>query len=73
MGCHMHSLNGRINGQMLEKVWKTGVRVTANKDGIVKGGEIKKRCLALVVGGSGKRGEEMRRNAKKWTFALILA
>ncbi|KAE8022885.1 hypothetical protein FH972_008646 [Carpinus fangiana] len=53
------------NAKLIEEVWKTGVRVTANKDGIVEGDEIK-RCLELVVGGSGEREEEMRRNAKKW-------
>jgi UDP:flavonoid glycosyltransferase YjiC (YdhE family) len=53
------------NAKLIEEVWKTGVRVTANKDGIVEGGEIE-RCLELVVLGSGEREEEMRRNAKKW-------
>ncbi|KAF5465091.1 hypothetical protein F2P56_015122 [Juglans regia] len=52
------------NAKLIEDVWKTGLRVTANKDGIVEGDEIK-RCLELVAGG-GDRGEEMRRNAKKW-------
>jgi len=52
------------NAKLIEDVWKTGVRVTANEDGIVEGDEIK-RCLELVIGG-GERGEEMRRNAKKW-------
>ncbi|KAG6731086.1 hypothetical protein I3842_01G112000 [Carya illinoinensis] len=52
------------NAKLIEDVWKTGLRVTANKDGIVDSDEIK-RCLELVAGG-GERGEEMRRNAKKW-------
>ncbi|KAF5465090.1 hypothetical protein F2P56_015121 [Juglans regia] len=52
------------NAKLIEDVWKTGLRVTANKDGIVESDEIK-RCLELVAGG-GERGEEMRRNAKKW-------
>ncbi|XP_030923674.1 crocetin glucosyltransferase, chloroplastic-like [Quercus lobata] len=52
------------NAKLTEDVWKTGVRVMVNKDGIVEGDEIK-RCLELVVG-DGERGEAIRRNAKKW-------
>ena len=52
------------NGKLIEDVWKTGVRVTANEEGIVEGEEIK-RCLKVVMGG-GERGEELRRNAGKW-------
>ncbi|RVW21025.1 Crocetin glucosyltransferase, chloroplastic [Vitis vinifera] len=52
------------NGKLIEDVWKTGVRVTANEEGIVEGEEIK-RCLEVVMGG-GERGEELRRNAGKW-------
>ncbi|KAL6343180.1 hypothetical protein AAG906_020978 [Vitis piasezkii] len=42
------------NAKLIEDVWKTGLRVMVNQEGIVEGGEIKK-CLELV-----------RRNAKKW-------
>jgi anthocyanidin 3-O-glucoside 5-O-glucosyltransferase len=50
---------------MVEDVWKTGVRVTSsNKEGVVEGEEIE-RCLEVVMGG-GERGNEMRKNAKKW-------
>ena len=52
------------NAKLIEDVWKTGVKVTVNKDGIVEGDEIK-RCLELVVG-DGERREAIRRNAKKW-------
>nr|XP_023908917.1 crocetin glucosyltransferase, chloroplastic-like [Quercus suber]POF15108.1 crocetin glucosyltransferase, chloroplastic [Quercus suber] len=52
------------NAKLTEDVWKTGVRVMVNKDGIVEGDEIK-RCLELVVG-DGERGEAIRKNAKKW-------
>jgi hypothetical protein len=52
------------NAKLIQDVWKTGVRVTANEDGIVESDEIK-RCLELVIGG-GEEGGEMRRNAKKW-------
>ncbi|KAL4642845.1 hypothetical protein ACB092_02G049400 [Castanea dentata] len=51
------------NAKLIEDVWKIGVRLTVNKDGIVEGDEIK-RCLELVVG-DGERGEAIRRNAKK--------
>ncbi|XP_022752016.1 crocetin glucosyltransferase, chloroplastic-like [Durio zibethinus] len=52
------------NAKLVQDVWKTGVRMRKNEEGIVEGCEIK-RCLELVMGG-GERGEEMRRNAKKW-------
>ncbi|PON55694.1 UDP-glucuronosyl/UDP-glucosyltransferase [Parasponia andersonii] len=52
------------NAKMIEDMWKTGVRVKPNEEGIVKSGEIK-RCLELVMGEK-ENGEEMRRNAKKW-------
>ncbi|KAJ6316683.1 hypothetical protein OIU78_019882 [Salix suchowensis] len=52
------------NAKMVEAVWETGVRVAANKEGIVEGEEIEK-CLELIMGG-GERGKEMRKNAKKW-------
>ncbi|XP_058200938.1 UDP-glycosyltransferase 75C1-like [Rhododendron vialii] len=48
------------NGKLVEDVWKTGVRVTRNEEGIVESGEIKK-CIEVVMG-----GDEMRKNAKKW-------
>jgi hypothetical protein len=52
------------NAKLIQDVWKTGVQVTANEDGIVESDEIK-RCLELVIGG-GEEGGEIRRNAKKW-------
>ncbi|XP_050240138.1 phloretin 4'-O-glucosyltransferase-like [Quercus robur] len=59
------------NAKLIEDVWKTGVRVTVNKDGIVEGDEIK-RCLELAVG-DGERREAIRRNAKKWKELAIEA
>ncbi|XP_062109254.1 phloretin 4'-O-glucosyltransferase-like [Humulus lupulus] len=58
------------NAKLIESVWKTGVRVNPNEEGIVEGEEIK-RCLELVMGLGGKEngvenGKEIRRNAKKW-------
>nr|GEX60248.1 crocetin glucosyltransferase, chloroplastic-like [Tanacetum cinerariifolium] len=52
------------NVKLLEDVWETGVRVTANEDGVVEGGEIK-RCLEMVLGGH-EKGATMREKAKKW-------
>ncbi|GMY32120.1 crocetin glucosyltransferase, chloroplastic-like [Fagus crenata] len=52
------------NAKLIQDVWKTGVRVNVNEEGIVESDEIK-RCLELVMG-DGERGEEMRKNAKKW-------
>ncbi|XWS44828.1 hypothetical protein CRYUN_Cryun15aG0082500 [Craigia yunnanensis] len=54
------------NAKLVQDVWKTGVRVRENEERIVEGCEIK-RCLELVMGG-GERGEEMKRNAKKWKY-----
>ncbi|GJR18541.1 crocetin glucosyltransferase, chloroplastic-like protein [Tanacetum coccineum] len=38
------------NAKLLEDVWETGVRVTANEEGVVEGEEIK-RCMERVMGG----------------------
>ncbi|KAK6914365.1 UDP-glucuronosyl/UDP-glucosyltransferase [Dillenia turbinata] len=51
------------NAMLIEDVWRTGVRVSVNDEGIVEGDEIK-RCLDLVMGG--ESGIELRQNAKKW-------
>ncbi|KAL5542720.1 hypothetical protein UlMin_010430 [Ulmus minor] len=52
------------NAKMIDDLWRTGVRVKADKEGIVEGEEIK-RCLELVLGEE-EGGKEMRRNAEKW-------
>ncbi|KAK3414648.1 hypothetical protein EUGRSUZ_H00502 [Eucalyptus grandis] len=61
------------NAKLVEDVWKVGVRVSEiDQEGIiVEGGEIKK-CLELVMGG-GERGDEIRRNAKKWKDLVMEA
>ena len=59
------------NAKLIEDVWKIGVRLTVNKDGIVESDEIKK-CLELVVGDR-ERGEAIRKNAKKWKELAIEA
>jgi len=48
------------NAKLIEDVWKTGIRVKPNPDGIVQRDEIK-RSIEMVMG-----GDEMRTNAKKW-------
>nr|BAA89009.1 anthocyanin 5-O-glucosyltransferase [Petunia x hybrida] len=52
------------NAKQVEDVWKSGVRVRINEDGVVESEEIK-RCIELVMDG-GEKGEELRKNAKKW-------
>ncbi|RVW82015.1 Crocetin glucosyltransferase, chloroplastic [Vitis vinifera] len=52
------------NAKLIEDMWKIGIRVTVNEEGIVESDEFK-RCLEIVMGG-GEKGEEMRRNAEKW-------
>ncbi|GKD07572.1 crocetin glucosyltransferase protein [Tanacetum coccineum] len=52
------------NAKLLVDVWETGVRVTANEDGVVEGEEIK-RCLEMVMGGH-DNGATMRKKAKEW-------
>eukprot|EP00258_Populus_trichocarpa_P011879 XP_002321086.3 crocetin glucosyltransferase, chloroplastic [Populus trichocarpa] len=59
-----HWTDQGTNAKLIEDVWKTGVRVVANEEGIVEGDEIK-RSLDLVMA-DGKTGEDFRKNAKKW-------
>ncbi|XP_030467354.2 phloretin 4'-O-glucosyltransferase-like [Syzygium oleosum] len=54
----------QTNAKLVTDVWRTGVKVTPNEQGVVESGEIR-RCLELVVG-DGKEGDEMRRNAQKF-------
>ncbi|KAI3798190.1 hypothetical protein L1987_33459 [Smallanthus sonchifolius] len=58
-----HWTDQSTNAKLLEDVWGTGTRVTANEDGVVEGEEIR-RCIEMVMGGHG--GVTMRKNAKKW-------
>ncbi|KAJ6973172.1 crocetin glucosyltransferase [Populus alba x Populus x berolinensis] len=59
-----HWTDQGTNAKLIEDVWKTGVRVVANEEGIVEGDEIK-RSLDLVMA-DGMTGEDLRKNAKKW-------
>ncbi|KAK7359114.1 hypothetical protein VNO77_01060 [Canavalia gladiata] len=51
------------NAKFVEDVWKVGIRVKVNEDGIVTREEIE-RCLREVM--EKELGREMRINAKKW-------
>ena len=56
------------NAKLIEEVWKTGVRVDereVNDEGVVRSEEIR-RCLEVVMGSSGEKGQELRESAKKW-------
>ncbi|KAH0669818.1 hypothetical protein KY289_024311 [Solanum tuberosum] len=44
-------------------IWKNGVRVNVNEDGVVERDEFN-RCITIAMG-SGEEGEELRRNVKK--------
>ncbi|MCD7472182.1 hypothetical protein HAX54_013190 [Datura stramonium] len=59
-----HWTDQGTNAKLIEDVWKTGVRLGVNEDGVVESEEIK-RCIEILMDG-GERGEEMRKNAQKW-------
>ncbi|CAN4090846.1 unnamed protein product [Withania somnifera] len=59
-----HWTDQGTNAKLIEDVWKTGVRLRVNEDGVVESEEII-RCIELVMDG-GEKGEEMRKNAQKW-------
>ncbi|XP_030467343.1 crocetin glucosyltransferase, chloroplastic-like [Syzygium oleosum] len=52
------------NAKLVEDVWRTGVRVRPNEEGLVEAEEVR-RCLETVMA-DGERREEVRRNAVKW-------
>ncbi|RWR87150.1 crocetin glucosyltransferase, chloroplastic-like protein [Cinnamomum micranthum f. kanehirae] len=60
MVCFPQWTDQTTNAKLVEDVWKTGVRVKLNEDGVLEGGELK-RCLEEVM-----EGEEIRKNAMKW-------
>ncbi|XP_042519715.1 phloretin 4'-O-glucosyltransferase-like [Macadamia integrifolia] len=51
------------NAKLVKDVWRTGLRLEVNEEGLVEGDELK-RSVEMVM--EGRRGEEMRRNAKRW-------
>ncbi|RVW67419.1 Crocetin glucosyltransferase, chloroplastic [Vitis vinifera] len=52
------------NAKLITDMWKTGIRVWVNEEGMVERDEIK-MCLEIVMG-DGERAEGLRRNAEKW-------
>ncbi|KAL0358482.1 UNVERIFIED_CONTAM: Anthocyanidin 3-O-glucoside 5-O-glucosyltransferase [Sesamum angustifolium] len=59
-----HWTDQGTNAKLIEDVWRTGVRVRANEDGLVESGEIR-RCIEEVIDG-GEKSRELRENAEKW-------
>ncbi|XP_016455876.2 UDP-glycosyltransferase 75C1-like [Nicotiana tabacum] len=50
------------NSKLIQDVWKTGVRVNANEEGVGEAAEFK-ICIEIVMGG-GKEGEELRKTQR---------
>ncbi|KAK4723772.1 hypothetical protein R3W88_026551 [Solanum pinnatisectum] len=53
------------NAKLIQDIWKNGVRVNVSKSGVVERDEFN-RYITIAMGGS-EEGEELRRNAKKWS------
>ncbi|XVF65873.1 hypothetical protein PTKIN_Ptkin09bG0286000 [Pterospermum kingtungense] len=58
------------NAKFVEDIWKMGVRVKADNDGIVNRGQIES-CIRQVM--EGERGREMKENTKKWRELAVKA
>jgi pathogen-inducible salicylic acid glucosyltransferase len=58
------------NAKLVEDVWKVGIRVKVDEEGIVPRDEIE-CCVKEVM--EGEKGEEMKKNAKKWRELAIEA
>ncbi|CAH2038824.1 unnamed protein product [Thlaspi arvense] len=58
-----HWTDQPTNAKFIEDVWKVGVRVKAEADGLVRREEVV-RCVGEVM--EGERGKEIRRNVEKW-------
>ncbi|KAL8525248.1 hypothetical protein ACS0TY_014759 [Phlomoides rotata] len=52
------------NAKLIEDVWKIGVRVKVNEEGMVESGEIR-RCIEEVMD-DGEKIRELRKNGDKW-------
>lgn len=52
------------NAKLMEDLWKVGVRVKKDEEGIVSGEELMK-CVEEVM--AGEKSEEIKRNAAKWS------
>ncbi|KAF8093322.1 hypothetical protein N665_0384s0009 [Sinapis alba] len=57
------------NAKLLEDMWRTGVRVRENEEGLVERGEIR-RCLKAVME---EKSVELRENAYKWKRLAVEA
>nr|BCO07622.1 UDP-glucose:anthocyanin 5-O-glucosyltransferase [Cyclamen purpurascens] len=57
------------NAKLIEDIWRVGLRVTKNENGIVEGNEIK-TCLDIVMG---EKKEYLNINAQKWKKLAIEA
>ncbi|TXG72670.1 hypothetical protein EZV62_001249 [Acer yangbiense] len=57
-------MDQRTNAMLIEKEWRTGVRVKLNEQGVAEREEIG-RCLQVVMGG-GEQTIELRERVKKW-------
>ncbi|KAJ8561186.1 hypothetical protein K7X08_027376 [Anisodus acutangulus] len=69
VGCPQFS-DQTTNAKMVEEVWGIGLRAK-EVEGIVKREELK-RCLEILMG-NGEKGEEIRRNVKKWSELAVEA
>ncbi|EEF32576.1 UDP-glucosyltransferase, putative [Ricinus communis] len=58
------------NAKLVEDVWKVGIRVKVNEDGIVTREEVES-CIREVM--TGEKGKEMRNNGAKWRELAIEA
>ncbi|XVE80839.1 hypothetical protein DITRI_Ditri15bG0012700 [Diplodiscus trichospermus] len=58
------------NAKFVADIWKMGVRVKADKEGIVCKGEIES-CVRQVI--EGERSREMKENVKKWRDLAVEA
>ncbi|KAL0451977.1 UNVERIFIED_CONTAM: UDP-glycosyltransferase 75C1 [Sesamum latifolium] len=59
-----HWTDQGTNAKLIEDVWRTGVRVRADEDGVVESSEIR-RCIEEAMDG-GEKSRELRENAEKW-------
>lgn len=66
-----HFSEQATNAKLTEEVWGTGIRARTNEEGLVEREEIKK-CVEMLMG-DGEKGEELRRNIKKWKGLAVQA
>ncbi|KAK4732879.1 hypothetical protein R3W88_025867 [Solanum pinnatisectum] len=53
------------NAKLIQDIWRNGVRVNVSEKDVVERDEFS-RCITIAMG-DGEEGEELRRNAKKWS------